>query len=76
MIDVLAAIFITPLSCDRSLGMLLALPLCLAISIVYKTTKCRTIAEIPGAVLVSWITILVGMAAVGVALLAVFKLAA
>jgi hypothetical protein len=76
MIDLLATIFITPLSCDRRLGMLLALPLCLAISTVYKTMKCRTIAEIPGAVLVSWITILVGMAAVGVALLAIFKLAA
>ncbi len=76
MTDILATIFITPLSCDRHLGMLLALPLCLAISIVYKTTKCRTISEIPAAVMVSWITILVGMAAVGVALLAIFKLAA
>lgn len=76
MTDLLATLFITPLMCDRRLGMLLALPLCLAISIVYKTMKCRTLGELPAAVLVSWITILVGMAVVGVALLVVFKVAA
>ena len=76
MSDLLATLFVTPLMCDRSLGMLLALPLCLSISIVYKTMKSRTLREIPSAVLVSWITILIGMAVVGVVLLAVYRLAA
>ena len=76
MSSLLATLFVTPLMCDRSLGMLLALPLCLSISIVYKTIKCKTLNEIPMAVLVSWVTILVGMAVVGVALLAVFRIAA
>ncbi len=76
MTDPLAALFITPLTCDRSLGMLLALPLCLSISLVYKTTKCRTLRELPVAVLVSWLTILVGMAVVGVVLLVLYRLAA
>jgi hypothetical protein len=49
--------------------MLLVLPLSLAVSVVYKTIKCHSLREIPLAVLVSWITILVGMAVVGVALL-------
>ena len=69
MIDLLAALFITPLTCDRQTGMLLVLPLSLAVSVVYKTIKCHSLREIPLAVLVSWITILVGMAVVGVALL-------
>jgi len=76
MIDLFASIFIHPLNCSRDLGMLLLLPLCLSISIVYKTIKCRTFRELPLAVLTSWITILVGMFVVGVALLLVFRVMA
>jgi hypothetical protein len=76
MSDLLAALFITPLTCDRRAGMLLLLPLCLAISVVYKTIKCRELREVPLAVLVSWITILVAMAVVGVALLGLYHILA
>lgn len=76
MSDLLAALFITPLTCDRRTGMLLLLPLCLAISVVYKTTKCREVREVPLAALVSWVTILVGMFVVGVALLGLYHILA
>jgi len=76
MIDLLAALFITPLTCDRRTGMLLVLPLSLAVSVVYKTIKCRELGEVPLAALVSWITILVGMAIVGVVLLGIYHILA
>ena len=55
--------------------MLLLLPLCLTISVVYKTTKCAHVREIPLAAVVSWLTIVVGMYAVGVVLLLIYELA-
>ena len=77
MSDLMAALFITPLTCDRRTGMLLLLlPLCLAVSVVYKTIKCRDLGEVPQAALVSWITILVGMAVVGVVLLGLYHILA
>ena len=45
---------------------LLMLPLCLSVAIVYKTTRCATVREIPLAALLLWITLVVGMYAVGV----------
>jgi small-conductance mechanosensitive channel len=76
MSDLLATLFINPLICARWTGMLLVLPLSLAVSVVYKTIKCRDLREVPLAVLVSWLTILVGMAVVGVALLGIYHLLA
>jgi len=76
MSDFLATLFINPLGCDRRTGMLLVLPLSLAVSVVYKTIKCRDLREVPLAALVSWITILVGMAVVGVALLGIYHILA
>ena len=69
------ALFVHPVSLERWQQLLLLLPLCLCVSIVYKTTKCRTIREIPVAALMSWITIVVGMYAVGGVLLLVYELA-
>ena len=76
MSDLLAALFITPLICDRRTGMLLLLPLSLAISVIYKTIKCRELGEVPLAALVCWVTILVGMFVVGVALLVIYRVLA
>ncbi|HSW44782.1 MAG TPA: hypothetical protein VLM89_04345 [Phycisphaerae bacterium] len=76
MIDLLATIFINPLTWDRRTGMLLLLPLCLAISVVYKTIKSKTLNELPMAILASWLTILLGMFAVGVALLLIYRVMA
>jgi hypothetical protein len=50
----------------------LLLPLSLSIAIVYKTTRCETLREIPLAALALWITIVVGMYAVGVGIWLLF----
>ena len=73
MTEILAEFMTHPLTLMRWQQMLLLWPLCLAISLVYKTIKCPNIREIPQAVLVSWITIIVGMYAVGVVLLLVYE---
>lgn len=72
MSDLLAA-FLTPVSLSRTQQMLLLLPLCLTISLVYKTTKCENVRQIPLATLGSFITIVVGMYAVGIALLVIYE---
>lgn len=45
---------------------LLMLPLCLSIAIVYKTTRCDNVRDVPVASLILWATIVVGMYSVGV----------
>jgi hypothetical protein len=50
------------------------LPLCLSIAIVYKTTRCRTLSEVPAAAAGLWLTIVLGMSVVGFGLWAVFEL--
>jgi len=74
MIDLhlLATILIQPVTLGRWQQMLLLLPLCLAVSIVYKTTKCANVRDIPVAAIVSWITIVIGMYAVGGVLLLIY----
>lgn len=74
MSDLLAGLFIHPIVLRDYHFMLL--PLCLAVSVVYKTTKCENVREIPLAVLASWVTIVVGMYAVGLALLLLYHWAA
>jgi hypothetical protein len=69
----LLAVFLTPVSLSRTQQMLLLLPLCLTISLVYKTTKCENVRQIPLATLVSFVTIVVGMYAVGIALLLIYE---
>ncbi|MHC4442073.1 MAG: hypothetical protein ACYTF1_13030 [Planctomycetota bacterium] len=73
MLDVLGTLFINPIVLERWQQMLLLLPLCLSISVVYKTTKCENIREIPLAAVVSWITVVIGMYAVGVVLLLLYE---
>lgn len=73
---ILATLLKDPMMLTRMQQMVLLLPLCLSISVVYKTTKCRTLRELPLAALVSWITIVVGMYAVGAALFLLYHLVA
>ena len=73
MMDLLGTLLINPIILGRWQQMLLLLPLCLSISVVYKTTKCENIREIPLAAVVSWITIIIGMYAVGVSLLLLYQ---
>lgn len=75
MTDILAMLLVHPLELTRLEQMLLLLPLCLSIAIVYKTTKLSDLRQLPRAALVSWITIVVGMYAVGVCLLIIYEIA-
>lgn len=76
MTDLLATLMLHPLNLVRWQQALLLLPLCLAISIVYKTTRCENLRDIPMAVLKNWVTIVVGMYVVGIALLLIYELLA
>ncbi len=75
MSDMLA-FFVYPVDLSRLQQLLLLLPLCLTVSVVYKTTKCAEIREIPLAVAVSWLTIVVAMFAVGIAVIFLYHLLA
>lgn len=69
MIDphaLLATLFIDPMTITGTGRSLLLLPLCLSISIVYKTLRLSDASRVPVASLVLWITIVLGMYAVGV----------
>jgi hypothetical protein len=70
------AVFVTPVILSKTQQMLLLLPLCLSIAVVYKTTKCESVREIVVASLVSFVSIVVGMYAVGVSLLLLYYWAA
>ncbi len=50
------------------------LPLCLSIAAVYKTTRLEDVRAIPAAALVLWVTIVLGMCAVGLGLWALFSI--
>ncbi|MBN1488526.1 MAG: hypothetical protein JXA69_01295 [Phycisphaerae bacterium] len=75
MTDWLSTIFLHPLEIGGWQCGVLLWPLCLAVSIIYKTTKCGTVREIPLASLILWVTIVVGMYAVGAALLIIYRIA-
>ena len=66
--------FIDPIPIVSWQKLAMLLPLCLAIAIVYKTTKCRELPAAPVARLVLWVTILVGLFAVGISLLVAYTL--
>lgn len=52
----------------------LLLPLCLGVSIVYKSIKCRTMNQVPREALIIFVWILIGMGAAAGALASVVKL--
>lgn len=76
MTAMLGSIFITAIELTGPQRLGLMFPLCLAIAVVYKTTRCRHLREVPTAVLTLWITIVVAMYAVGVGLWAFFTVMA
>lgn len=55
---------------------LLMLPLCLSVALVYKVTRIDDIREALAAALVLWVTIVVGMIAMGVGLWLIFLIMA
>jgi len=60
--------FLTPVALTGWEQLFLLLPLCLAVSIVYKTARLEDLREVPVASVVTWVTIVVGMFAVGIGL--------
>ncbi len=76
MSDVLAQLFVTPVSLSGVEKSLLILPLCLSISIVYKATRLERLRDMPAAVAGLWVTIVIGMYAVGVGLWVVYRVLA
>ena len=69
-------LFITAIELSGTQRLVLMFPLCLAIAVVYKTSRCNRVAEMPGAALILWFTIVIGMYAVGVGLWALFTVMA
>ena len=65
MTSVLAGLFTTAIELTGRERFFLMLPLCLSIAIVYKTTRCDNLGEVPAAALILWVTIVVGMFVVG-----------
>jgi len=74
MTGILAALFITGVDVTGPWRQMLMFPLCLSIAVVYKTTRCENVRRVPVAALVLWITIVIGMYAVGVGLWALFSI--
>lgn len=70
----LLAIFTTVIPLGGAPRLLLMLPLCLSVAIVYKTTRLRNLRELPVAVGLLWGTIVLGMCGVGVGLWLLFFL--
>ena len=76
MTSMLGALFVTAVELTGLQRLALMLPLCLAVAVVYKTTRCRHVREVPVAALTLWITIVIAMYAVGVGLWALFNVMA
>ena len=74
MSTILGAIFTQPVSMQSWQHLMLLWPLCLSISVVYKTTKLDNVRDIPLASTVLWVTIVLGMYSVGVVLWLVYLL--
>jgi hypothetical protein len=70
----LMSLFLTGAQLSGRQRLLLMLPLCLSIAIVYKVTRTTNLREVPLASLTLWVTIVLGMFAVGVGLWAAFMI--
>ncbi len=66
MIGMMIGSFTTPVTLEGWQRLLLLVPLCLAISIVYKTIRCERLADVPVASALLCVTIVCGMCGVGV----------
>lgn len=75
MTTVLASFLLDGVALSGRQRFLLMLPLCLSIAVVYKATRCERMRDLPVAALVLWVTIVVGMYAVGFGLWAAFNIA-
>lgn len=67
----LATLFVSGFELTGTDRFLLMLPICLCIAVIYKTTRCDRLRDIPVASLILWVSIVVGMYSVGVGLWAI-----
>jgi len=72
----LVGLLTSPVTLSGWQHMLLLIPLCLSISIVYKTTRCQKLSDVPAAAGVLCVTIVLSMWAVGVGVWLLFLLLA
>jgi len=75
MTGILAAIFTSAIPLTGPWRLVFMLPLCLSIAVVYKTTRCEDLRQLPLAALALWVTIVLGMFAVGLGLWLLFSIA-
>ncbi len=73
MTPMLALIFRDAIEVTGLARAALILPLCLAIAVVYKTIRCEDLSRVPRAAAALWVTIVVGMYAVGIGLWLLFR---
>lgn len=72
--DSLAALFVDPIPLTGMQRAIMLLPICLSISVVYKTIKCPRIEDIARTSATLWVTIFLGMWAVAFALWLLYQL--
>ena len=70
----LATLFLDPIPLSGIQRAALLLPICLSISVVYRTIKTPDLRDIPKTSLALWITIVVGMWVVALTLYVVYLL--
>ncbi len=76
MTAVLATLLVDGVTLTGMQHFLLMLPLCLSIAVIYKTMRCEDLRRLPVSALVLWVTIVLGMYAVGVGFWAAFTVLA
>lgn len=76
MTDLLATFFIDAIPLSGGLKALMCLPLCAAIAVVYKTTRVNHLKDLPKEAANLWITIIVGMYAIGIGIWGIYRILA
>jgi len=76
MIASMLAMFTAGMDVSRFPRFLLMLPLCLSVAIIYKSTRLENMRDVPAAAAILWVTIVLGMVAVGLGLWAAFSVMA
>lgn len=73
MTDLLPAVLASTSALSGGVRLLLMIPLCLSVAIVYKTTRCEDLSRLPREVGALLVTIVLGMAGVGIGLWVLFQ---
>ena len=73
MTAIVLAAFTTAVELSGPQRLFMMFPLCLSVAIVYKTTRCPSLRDMPVSALVLWVTIVLGMYTVGFGLWALYS---